>query len=340
MKLPAIISDLFLWFFLLLLVACGIYFLPDLQGNQHSQTIHLAFQDANEISRGAAVRMMGTEIGYVKDIHLKKDYVDIVIKTNPGSLTIPSGSTFTILFTGLVGSKSIEVVPPPATRPVVRGKPQYIVENPIRLRQALQYQIDIAQALQVGAENFADFFGHHKPVEDLQYNILVSRDATAMAKDYLANLNTLLVQKNKDAGQYMTGIYDTISDFAEASGEAVQVLNPKYLGPALSSSTRYFTLLFSESHAAMRTFEAAHGLRRLNGRISVVTERIERLPPIRDPKAMMRGAVTLEGRMERFHHLMDSAVRFFNGNPMRWLLSADEKVKRWNRDLKNMNRRF
>lgn len=341
MKVPAIISDLVLWFVILVMAGAGFYFIPRLsEENDRGQIIHLPFQDANEISRGSAVRMMGTEVGYVKDIHLHDDYVDIVIKTIPGSLPIPSGATFTILFTGLVGSKSIEVFPPETSRPLVRGKPQYITENPIRMRQSLDYQIDMARALQAGAENFANFFGHHQPVEELQCNIVRSQELTAKGKEYMTTLSTLAAEKQRDAGKYLSDLVTTMDGFAQASQEARDIATSKEFGPTITTTTRYITLLFNESHAAMRTFQATRSLRHINKSILHATQSIEQLPPVQRPEAITQGLIRTENHLEQLYSTLTRAASFLQQDPLQRIHEASVTLRQWNAAIEHVNAQF
>lgn len=169
----AIISDVLLWSILALLgVGVYQYFFAH-STSKEGQTIHLQFEDANEISKGSAVRVMGTDIGYVDAVQLDQDHVNVVVKTYPNTLEIPSGSVFTILFTGLGGAKSIEVEFPKTAlqEDMLKQEPQYLTEKPIRMHHAENAMTDITKALQNGAENTADFFGKRKSVEELQFNI-------------------------------------------------------------------------------------------------------------------------------------------------------------------------
>jgi hypothetical protein len=331
LNFSSIMTDFLLWGLILAVIAGGVFWFTSKNSPVKQQTIKLAFEDANELSRGASVRMMGTEVGYVSDVQLRENHVDVIIKTNAGSLQIPSGSTFTILFTGLVGSKSIEVIPPAVTRPFIQGKPQYLVQNPIRLRQALQYQIDIAKALEDGAQNFTNFFGNKKPAEMLQYNILRSRDATLIAKNYMNRTRDTLDEKNRDAGKYLGGFVDTLDDFVGVTEEGKTVMDPKYLKPAVYSTLRYFTLLFTESQAGMVSFETSQNIQKFNHKIVGVGQGFQQSPihqVSRPFSQLMLGLSQFERGLGLLNHSMT--------NVQQWLNHADvlHRVKHWDASMK------
>lgn len=185
----AIISDILLWIALVLVVGLGAQFLLGTMLDRQGTSIVLKFRDASELTRGSMVRMMGTEVGFVEDLTIYPDHVQVRLRIYRGTLSIPSGSTFTVLFTGLAGAKSIEINLPDVPRPSIQGRPVYLVEEPIRLKDALHYTMDITQALQMGAENISDFFGKKKPVEELQFNIQQSLRYSAETTAFMDAFN-------------------------------------------------------------------------------------------------------------------------------------------------------
>ncbi len=231
----AIISDILLWVLLVLLVSLGVYLFAIRIPEKRGQTIVLHLKDANEISKGSSMRMMGTEIGYVDDLRIQRDHVEITVQTYPTSLEIPSGSIFTILFTGLAGGKSIEVEIPAVPRPNINGKPVYQVLEPVRMKQALNSTIDVTQALQDGAENITDFFGKKKPVEELQFNI---REGYQMTKDSIAYTDILkneISQLQRDITDSATSAHGAFTDINHGAQKAVGKTQPQHLRPAITS---------------------------------------------------------------------------------------------------------
>ena len=258
-----LLSDLLLWVVVLALAGWGLYDVFVAKPTRSQQVIHVAFRDANEVTRGSTVRMMGTEIGFVDAIRIRPEDVEVVVKTHPGAVQIPSGSTFTIQFTGLVGAKSIEIIPPAVPRPLLRGKPQYFVEEPIRLKDTNKYQIDIARALQRGSENFSDFFGKRKPVEELQWNIQQSKDGTAQANHVLAKVNTDLRETERSLHPFLSGFAANARDFALTSRETAFLTDPSDFKRWFYGALETTGLTFIESQAALVSFQVDRRFLRL-----------------------------------------------------------------------------
>lgn len=338
----SVLLDILLWLMILGLAGWGVYYFLVGQYEGRQQVIHLHFRDANEISKGAAVKMMGTDLGYVDGIKLHKDFVDITVKTYPDSIKVPSGSTFTVLFTGLVGSKSIEIIPPPATRPNTSQKtPQYLVENPIRLRQTLQYQIDIAQQLKEGAENFTNIFGNEKPIEILQYNILRARDGAVSGNQYLQQMSASVAEKQQNTHHFFNTINESLADFNEVAKEAEASSDPKYLEPALYASLRYLGLLLKEGQATMMTFQSAKGYQHIMNMITDIQLHVDAITKLPVGKVEV-ALIALQNRVDHF----EKAVSFFSQtldssgrsklHQLRLkVLNANEKIQRWNHRLKH-----
>lgn len=84
--------------------------------NTYSQRNYARYQifmqDVDGIIVGSPVRMLGITVGYVKHIKVINDmvYVDFII--NQKGIEIPKGSKVTVEFSGLGGSKSLEIYTP------------------------------------------------------------------------------------------------------------------------------------------------------------------------------------------------------------------------------------
>jgi len=206
----AIISDIVLWLALAMLGIGVIYYIFAVLPLQRGQQITLQFHDASAIIEGSSVDMMGLEVGHVSHIDLKEGHVDVSIITEPGMPKIPEGTEFTILFTGLGGSESIEATLPNMPTPSApmsgtqghlpgASSGSYMVSEPVRLKQVLDMNITIAKSLEMGSQNITDFFGKKRSsVEALQENTHIvkrwSQQSAKVATDVAQRANTFYQQ--------------------------------------------------------------------------------------------------------------------------------------------------
>ncbi len=271
-KLPlfnrAIISDILLWLVLALLLAYGVYFFAIALPAKRGQTFTLNFRNANEISKGSPVRLMGTDIGFVSDLRIRNDHVEVTIQTDPGSLKIPSGSTFDILFTGLGGAKSVEIAAPETAQPMINGQPIYRVQDPIRMQDVLNATIDVTQALQKGAENITDFFGKKKPVEELQFNIREIHQMSDGAVQHSGALNRAILSMHQDIQDESHPAIATLNELSPGLAYAAHLTQPASAKPELQ---RYFLnirklsqLLQKEEQGTLSTISFQQKLTQLN----------------------------------------------------------------------------
>ncbi len=83
---------------------------------RHSQrqyeTHKIFMSDIDGLIVGSPVKLMGVQVGYVNDIKIVDDnvYIRFVIKDK--DLHLPWGTTATVEFSGMAGSRSLELYPP------------------------------------------------------------------------------------------------------------------------------------------------------------------------------------------------------------------------------------
>ena len=111
------------------------------QKELHS-TGHVFFADTDGLIVGSPVRFMGVQVGYVSNVSIvnSEAYVSFVITEK--NLKLPQGTIATVEFSGLAGSKSLELSPPNAYS-LSTGYSILAVE-PIRINSFVHKQQEIA----------------------------------------------------------------------------------------------------------------------------------------------------------------------------------------------------
>ncbi len=310
-----VFTDIMLWLVLGTLMGVAVYYAVVNLPQQHRQVLTLTFRDANEMTRGANVRMMGVDIGYVDDIWVQEDEVDVVIRTMPDAPKIPPGSLATIQFTGLVGSKSIEIIPadPSIRRATADG--QYLnVEEPIRLKDYFDYNIEIAEALRMGAENLSDFFGKRKPVEELQHNIRTGERATANAGMHLQNGLDRMADFRGKYAKSSADFLTFMAHFRLTTDHAVWMLDPNVFAPSVAAVLHYGEALFSEGSAAFGRFQGKKGYLDAESHIGKGQCRIRQACEQVASLDLKGRATGMHGGISRFHEAVVRADQFFQAD--------------------------
>ena len=168
--------ELSIWFLLLVFVL-GIGYIAKQNYNQH-KTYQIFLQDVDGIIKGSPVRMMGIHIGYVRKVKIINDMVFVDFIINKKDIDIPKGSMGTVEFTGLGGSKSIEICTPKDKVP--EGTQTFEIQQPRRIGAALSLldsMLEKISAIMFQCTSFTDSinraFSHsektniEKPVGDI-----------------------------------------------------------------------------------------------------------------------------------------------------------------------------
>ncbi|MBR6127437.1 MCE family protein [bacterium] len=92
--------------------------------------------DVDGLIEGSPVRMMGVEVGHVIKIKPIKDEVFVKFLITNENVVIPQGTQATVEFSGMAGSKSLELYPPNEKTYVDASTPLLTVNPPKRLHDA------------------------------------------------------------------------------------------------------------------------------------------------------------------------------------------------------------
>lgn len=109
------IVEVFVWLLILFLVSSGIISAKYIY-KKNFNTYQIFLPDVDGLIVGSPVKFMGIQIGYVNQLNIVGEdvYVKFII-TEP-NIKVPYGSTATVEFSGLGGSKSLELYPPKAEK--------------------------------------------------------------------------------------------------------------------------------------------------------------------------------------------------------------------------------
>ena len=98
------------------------------------QTYQIFMPDVDGMIVGSPVKYMGVQIGYIQNIKLLYDtaYVKFVITDQ--NINLPKGVIATVEFSGLGGSKSLELYPPEENE---QSKNLIVVKSPTKLHDSI-----------------------------------------------------------------------------------------------------------------------------------------------------------------------------------------------------------
>lgn len=104
------IVEVFVWVLILFLISGGIM-LSKMNYRKNFSTYQMFLPDVDGLINGSPVKMMGIQVGYVNQIDIVGEDVYVKFIITDKSVKIPYGSRATVEFSGLGGSKSLEIYP-------------------------------------------------------------------------------------------------------------------------------------------------------------------------------------------------------------------------------------
>lgn len=127
--------EILVWIILILAFFLSISVLYR-QSQKEYETHKIFMSDIDGLIVGSPVKLMGVQVGYVSDIKIVDDNVYIKFIIRDKNIHLPWGTTATVEFSGMAGSRSLELYPP--TGADDGENVDYIkVVNPTRLSKSL-----------------------------------------------------------------------------------------------------------------------------------------------------------------------------------------------------------
>lgn len=102
--------EILIWLFI---ISCSFYFFvynTTIKGNVLN-TYYLFFDDVEGLVKGSPVRLMGINIGYVRDVKIFDNKVFVSFLVTKDDVSIPNMASASVEFYGLGGSTSLEINP-------------------------------------------------------------------------------------------------------------------------------------------------------------------------------------------------------------------------------------
>ncbi len=231
-KIPfLLLENLVVLFFITILVLFGISKYNDVFNNYPKYVI--IFKDIDGLSIGSPVRLAGLHIGYVVKQELKKDKILVTFKVTDRDVKIPEGSTADIEFTGLMGSKSLEIKPPQGK--VKKDRELYPV-NSIRVNSLLKIQNVLAGATLDFSNAILSFLRQNG--KDADKNL---KNASAYLKKMAYNLGKSREKiKNtaEEASQKVNELKDMLKDVNKKINMTGATINDLAADPELQNNIR------------------------------------------------------------------------------------------------------
>lgn len=231
--------------------------------NSHS-SYTITFKDVDGLSVGSPVRLMGTQVGNVTSLELLDSEIYVTFRVSKKSIKIPDNSTASIQFTGLAGSKSLEIMPP--NTKFSTSKKVILAEEPIRINSVMQVQTAIFESVLDFCQGMLAF---------------LSKNSIETTKKNLQTTSKYIQETNQDMDEAVKNIQDSGSKISENTKEIQLFLNEQ--NKNLDSAYKSFDKLTKDQklknnmetiQTTVENFSASTDIEKTNQKVSAVTNNL------------------------------------------------------------------
>jgi len=128
-------DELLVWLIVLLIIV-SVFFFHKIKENNSKNIYNIFMPDVDGLIVGSPVRTMGIEVGHVVKIKPTNDEVFVKFLITDKTIKLPQGTVATVEFSGLAGSKSLELYLPNEQTYIDSTVPMLSVSPPKRLHDA------------------------------------------------------------------------------------------------------------------------------------------------------------------------------------------------------------
>ena len=180
-------GELLIWLIIICFLIGIFTFVSNYKESHQKNDYHIFLNDVDGLIVGSPVRMMGVEVGYITKIKPMQNqmYVKFLL-TNP-DVYLPQGTSVTVEFSGLAGSKSLELYLPDKNTYIDETTPIVTVTPPKRLHDALGLLGDMYSKLNSIILTTSSF---GKKMEEIDFS-----GATLETQGELLNYSNRLIKK-------------------------------------------------------------------------------------------------------------------------------------------------
>ncbi len=195
--------ELLIWLIIVLIITSFSVLFYN-KAKQEENDYSLFMNDVDGLIVGSPVRMMGIEVGHVTKIKPTNEEVFIKFVLDDKSTDIPQGTVATVEFSGMAGSKSLELYLPDKNTYIDNNVPILAVNPPKRLHDAMGLLSEMFDKLGAIISTTTSFTGKLESIEiphnkQQDFNALIDY-SNKMLNDSTQKANNL----NKKLNEYKT----------------------------------------------------------------------------------------------------------------------------------------
>ncbi|HBG48459.1 MAG TPA: hypothetical protein DDW90_02930, partial [Cyanobacteria bacterium UBA9971] len=170
-------------------------------------TYTVTFKDVDGLSVGSPVRLMGKQVGNIIKLELYESEIYVTFRIAEKNIVIPDESIASIQFTGLAGSRSLEIMP--QKRKFSINKNIIYAQEPVRINSILQVQTTIFENVLEFCRGMLAF---------------LSKNSIDSTKKNLKNTSEYMQETNQSLDETFKNIKNSSSDLSKNTKEIQQFM--------------------------------------------------------------------------------------------------------------------
>ena len=193
-------GEFVIWLVIVAVVILGLRY-HNYQSQKQYKNYQIFMEDVDGLIVGSPVKFLGIQIGYVKKIQIISTEVYIKFVVTQKDLVLPTGSYATVEFSGLGGSKALEIYPPSDkmyTDKIIA------VKEPVRLNKVMGLFNEIFKELDsiiTTIDHASSEFEKTEVTASVPKNVVTPVDASANLDKVNDTLDVVLSVKKKFIGK-------------------------------------------------------------------------------------------------------------------------------------------
>lgn len=140
-------GEVLIWLFIIFVFVAWFSVSYIIKEKRNVNDYHVFLQDVDGLIVGSPVRMMGVDVGHVTKIKPTANEVYVKFILTAPDVYVPQGTMVTVEFSGMAGSKSLELYLPDKDTYIDNSVPLMTVNPPKRLHDALTMLSDMYKKL-------------------------------------------------------------------------------------------------------------------------------------------------------------------------------------------------
>jgi len=257
------------------LISIGITFTENYLSSR--KTYNVTFKDVDGLIVGSPVRVMGIQVGHVIKVKPVNDNVNVIFVITNNNVNISKNSVINVQFTGIAGSKSLEIQPSISHK---SGEELFKVTEPIRIDSVMNSQLDITKSILECSKLSLNFLGHQTEKEfrkTIKESEIVTRNINYSLNNAYSKLKTSNNEMISDSRNIQKFLIDETQD--------MDYINNEVFGFPLTNKQRVISLL-NDVQNVNRSFEKGgidnyadrfvNNLKTANGNISGLNQNLKK----------------------------------------------------------------